>query len=488
MPGSWIAQAEGGVYKEFPTDSWGIISGNKVHDNRNDRKEPKDEKRLWSNTKSLSFFKIKDMTHLIFDLIRYLYRLAVLFAPSSISVKEDTTYGDKKAAEFDEAAEVATSSDELEKTPEDRELSVVITGIRPYTLYKFELKLPVIDDDDHSEQQYGTTISASKLESDWGAPMKPTASNFLLTSSFMYVQDDGDTLLQFPASKRDAKPTDYELLTSKYYRPHEPIPVHQYSLVDDLIDNFHEDTFSDVLTERRRKLELVHKERQALESKLTPLSKDQLHEVYKFWKMSPHTVVASGFQIELTARDLQTLCDRKWLNDNIFDFYFGLITAERHSVFGWTTHFYTTLKSKGYPGVARWAKRKKLDVTKKDMILVPINVMDTHWALAVVNNKCSSFEYYDSLSHHGNTTALNLLRTYMIEEGKKQNSPINFQSYSLYESVKTPQQENGYDCGVFTCTCANYLSRGKGLTFSQRDMPLLRRRMAYEIISKKLLP
>ena len=46
----------------------------------------------------------------------------------------------------------------------------------------------------------------------------------------------------------------------------------------------------------------------------------------------------------------------------------------------------------------------------------------------------------------------------------------------------TPQQENGFDCGVFTCQFLETLSRGEeSFRFSQKNMPYLRRRMIWEI-------
>lgn len=53
----------------------------------------------------------------------------------------------------------------------------------------------------------------------------------------------------------------------------------------------------------------------------------------------------------------------------------------------------------------------------------------------------------------------------------------------VYESAQeTPQQENGYDCGVFTCQFLEALSRGEeSFAFTQANMPYLRRRMIWEI-------
>lgn len=75
----------------------------------------------------------------------------------------------------------------------------------------------------------------------------------------------------------------------------------------------------------------------------------------------------------------------------------------------------------------------------------------------------------------------------MIQEGKKQNSSIDFEKYSLMKNMPSPQQLNGFDCGVFACICAKYVAQWKELSYGQKDMKLIRRRMAYEIITKDLL-
>lgn len=50
-----------------------------------------------------------------------------------------------------------------------------------------------------------------------------------------------------------------------------------------------------------------------------------------------------------------------------------------------------------------------------------------------------------------------------------------------------PQQENGYDCGVFTCQFLESLSRGEEFfAFEQRHMPYLRKRMILDIANAKL--
>ena len=65
---------------------------------------------------------------------------------------------------------------------------------------------------------------------------------------------------------------------------------------------------------------------------------------------------------------------------------------------------------------------------------------------------------------------------------------LQFLAHFTTELVKDiPQQENGSDCGMFTCKFAEYLSRDADISFSQDDMPYFRKRMVYEIVRADLM-
>jgi sentrin-specific protease 1 len=80
-----------------------------------------------------------------------------------------------------------------------------------------------------------------------------------------------------------------------------------------------------------------------------------------------------------------------------------------------------------------------------------------------------------------------LLRLYLdAEHMNKKKKPFDFAGWENY-SLEEPQQENGFDCGVFTCQFLQGLSRGEEyITFTQKDMLHLRRRMIWEIGNAKL--
>lgn len=152
------------------------------------------------------------------------------------------------------------------------------------------------------------------------------------------------------------------------------------------------------------------------------------------------------------------------------------------------TFFYPKLKSNGHGSIKRWTR--KVDIFDFDIILIPIH-LGIHWCCAEINIKERSINYYDSL-HNNNMSCLKHLQKYLIDEhidkkGTDGSSEFNFENWNLSLPKGIPCQQNGYDCGVFTCTFAEYRSRASEFAFSQKDMNYFRDKITYEIINGKLI-
>jgi sentrin-specific protease 1 len=71
----------------------------------------------------------------------------------------------------------------------------------------------------------------------------------------------------------------------------------------------------------------------------------------------------------------------------------------------WSTHFYTKLfedDTYNYKSVRRWTKRRKIDIFALDKVLVPVNLSNLHWVLAVIDMKQQSVTYMDPLLNDNN--------------------------------------------------------------------------------------
>lgn len=80
------------------------------------------------------------------------------------------------------------------------------------------------------------------------------------------------------------------------------------------------------------------------------------------------------------------------------------------------------------------------------------------------------------------------MKAWLLQVAKRRTS----MDPSLVEKMKlviadVPKQKDGCSCGVFVCAYAEHLSPGAPFTFSQADIPKLRRLLAYQIITGKLL-
>lgn len=212
----------------------------------------------------------------------------------------------------------------------------------------------------------------------------------------------------------------------------------------------------------------------------------------------PNLVLSAAFKLRITQRDLATLQEGGWLNDEVMNFYLSLVMercsgeAGRLRVYSFSTFFFPKLRGggAGQPGghaaVKRWTKA--VDLFLFDLILVPLH-LGVHWAMAVIDFKSKTVKSYDSMGQrHDDICSLLLL--YLKEEHKaKKGRELDGAKWTVgsLRAGEIPQQKNGSDCGVFACKYADYIAKGRPLTFKQCHMPLFRKLMMWEILNQKLL-
>ncbi|EAU93455.2 sentrin-specific protease [Coprinopsis cinerea okayama7 len=196
----------------------------------------------------------------------------------------------------------------------------------------------------------------------------------------------------------------------------------------------------------------------------------------------------------VTAADLRRLNPGQWLNDEVINFYGAMINQRAENgkakvkrgkvlnAYYFSTFFWTKLTKEGYEKgrLAKWTK--KVDIFSKDIVLIPVNHSNSHWTAAAINFKLKRFESYDSLDMAGEEVCQTLRGYVQAEHMNKKKKPFDFSGWENYVAEDNPKQQNGYDCGVFTCQTLESLSRGENtLIFTQKDMPYLRKRMLWEI-------
>uniref|UniRef100_A0AAY4C1B2 Ubiquitin-like protease family profile domain-containing protein n=1 Tax=Denticeps clupeoides TaxID=299321 RepID=A0AAY4C1B2_9TELE len=230
----------------------------------------------------------------------------------------------------------------------------------------------------------------------------------------------------------------------------------------------------------------------AEEQEFPELSKDMEMAVSAAFKGGGQDeVLSEGFRLTITRKDLQTLSNLNWLNDEVINFYMNLLMERSKqpglpSVYTFNTFFFPKLRSAGYSAVRRWTK--KVDLFSHDIVLVPVH-LGVHWCLSVVDFRKPSITYFDSMGGN-NDEACRILLNYLKQESKdKRKKELDASGWTLHSKKRNeiPQQMNGSDCGMFTCKYAEYVTKDRPITFTQKHMPYFRRRMVWEILNRKLL-
>ncbi|KAG0426304.1 hypothetical protein HPB47_026572 [Ixodes persulcatus] len=204
----------------------------------------------------------------------------------------------------------------------------------------------------------------------------------------------------------------------------------------------------------------------------------------------PDEVLARGFKLLVTRKDMETLAGLNWLNDEVINFYMNLLMERGRtepglpSVYAFNTFFYPKLLTSGHAALRRWTRH--VDVFAHDMLLVPVH-LGKHWCLAVVDFRTKSIRYLDSMGD-SNPQCHKVLRQYLQDESRdKRAIDLDLSDWTFEATKDIPLQRNSSDCGMFALKYAEYITRDAKITFDQMHMPYFRRRMVYEILSKKLL-
>ncbi|XP_058075901.1 ubiquitin-like-specific protease ESD4 isoform X1 [Magnolia sinica] len=223
-------------------------------------------------------------------------------------------------------------------------------------------------------------------------------------------------------------------------------------------------------------------------------------------------VTHANSNIVITKEKLMCLRPGEWLNDEVINLYLELLKEREKRVpkkflkcHFFNTFFFKKLVSgkNGYDfkSVRRWTTPRKIGygLIECDKIFVPIH-REVHWCLAVINIKDKKFQYLDSLGgkdaqvlkvlngSYRNFGGLNSLerfqaRYFLDEVKEKSERDVDLRSWKQEFVRDLPEQQNGWDCGMFMIKYADFYSRGLELCFCQEDMPYFRKRTVKEILN-----
>lgn len=275
------------------------------------------------------------------------------------------------------------------------------------------------------------------------------------------------------------------------------------------------------------------------------LTEEEVQTVGKYFKTRGRKskVLIKGVRGDTIYQEsFKRLLPRKWLNDEIINYFYQLMDMEdsrlcvgipgrKRSLF-FSTYFVQRLfdsksdnrKLRGrynFKNVEGWVNRLIKTAPGGDLlnfkrIFIPVH-LSVHWVCSVIDIEEKEIMWYDSLGGVDEEKAkllLSFLRDACGNDGRVVES--EWKIHLRDHRVKIPRQYNGkrgtliccsfpilcqfdpscyssftinagYDCGVFTCMFARFISLDLELDFCQGDINLFRKRIALEIIESNTL-
>lgn len=195
----------------------------------------------------------------------------------------------------------------------------------------------------------------------------------------------------------------------------------------------------------------------------------------------------------LSRKDIATCIEPlAWLNDEIINAYLAIIldyvrrasgNSGRHQqpkYHAFSTFFYSNLRDRGYESVRRWASRARIGgraLLETEMVLIPVHDC-AHWTLLVIKPCARTIEYYDSLGGAGRQH-VGRAKDYLRAELRD----LFIEEEWRVLPARSPQQNNGSDCGAFLLTNAKLIALGQPLKYGAEDMAGIRKRIVAELLN-----
>ncbi|KAL6935298.1 hypothetical protein ACO0R3_000340 [Hanseniaspora guilliermondii] len=222
-------------------------------------------------------------------------------------------------------------------------------------------------------------------------------------------------------------------------------------------------------------------------SLIPELTDEERREIIHMFKKnsSSNPRISNRFKLSIYLRDLQTLAPTKWLNSSVIEYFLKVIEDENPKIVSFSPFFITKLSESGYTAVKRWMKMKKKNINDVHKILVPINVNRNHWVCSMIDLQKNKIFYLDSLCSTKNSPIafrfMQRLKDYVIQES---GGSLGKDLEMIH--LESPQQSNGYDCGIFTLMNLLQLANDEAIVMNQTNANDFRFHIANEILKQRI--
>ena len=179
-------------------------------------------------------------------------------------------------------------------------------------------------------------------------------------------------------------------------------------------------------------------------------------------KTSADEIILSYNDCVLRQSDLAILNSPNYLNDRIIEFYFSYLSSchpSEHILLVPPSIAYWTMNCPDTDSLKEFLQ--PLNIPSKKLIIFPVNDNDdvaaagggSHWSLLAYEKTTNVFVHHDSLGGSNKYDAKRLYESLIPHMG------VDIPRPGFIESDCTPQQSNGYDCGLYVIAIAKEICK-----------------------------
>ena len=218
--------------------------------------------------------------------------------------------------------------------------------------------------------------------------------------------------------------------------------------------------------------------------------------VWTSWNSTPEQLqLTHAIYGDILGFYIRTLWGNEWLQDPVINQTITLMQdwqlnkPVEDRILVTNTFFKTHFLQHGVASATRRWNKQHIDIMKYKYIIVPLNLINQHWALMLVDHRSTRFVYQDSLGLSASAELFGMMEEVVQHQHQynhPQEPPIDFATWTRTNAT-VPMQPNVTDCGVHVLR--NILAMMEGAdpthlkhTLSAAEAQVLRRFLAYQIL------
>ena len=174
-----------------------------------------------------------------------------------------------------------------------------------------------------------------------------------------------------------------------------------------------------------------------------------------------NTTLRTVHGISLNHTSINYLAPEGHIDDNIIHSFMRMIHAQHPDVMCpdiWlTNNMPPKIPVFSFAAVEALIEYETLFASR--LVLLPINISDSHWALISINPQLLTITYYDSL-HWDGTAHTNNAKCLLQAIASRLHAPLDLSTWTITSQVTNNylRQPNGHDCGIFLLLTAQLLA------------------------------